>query len=296
MTVTESGETVRGNRRFIGAAMRAPLLTREHEQVLARRWREQDDEAALHELVSAYMRMVVAAASKFRHYGLPLSDLVQEGCVGLMQAAARFEPEREVRFSTYAGWWIRAAMQEYILRNWSVVRTGTSAGQKSLFFNLRWMRHKIDGAGGGVLSPEARREISVGLKVSEADVDRMAMRLGGRDQSLNEPLGGETGEEWGVFILDEGPSPEQITIARRDGAVRSEWLLQALGELSEREQLIIRERKLRDERVTLEELGGRLGVTKERVRQIEQKAFQKLRDSVVRLAQAAGEPIALSGA
>ena len=289
MAVSASNHTIRGNRRFIASAMRAPLLTSEHEQDLAYRWRDQRDEAALHEWVTAYMRMVVATASRFRHYGLPLADLVQEGCVGLMQAAARFEPEREVRFSTYAGWWIRSAMQEYILRNWSIVRSGTSASQKSLFFNLRWMRNKIERAGDTGLSPAARSEIATSLKVSESDVDRMAMRLSGRDQSLNEPLGEEGGDEWGTFITDDGPGPEEIVIGRRDHQIRSNWLHAALGELTDRERMIIRERRLNEEKVTLEELGGRLGITKERVRQIEQKAFEKLRSSVVKLAHAAGD-------
>ena len=291
MTGEAINESVRRNRRFINAAMRTPLLTSTHERALAYRWRDDGDEAALHELVSAYLRLVIATAGKFRHYGLPMAELVQEGSVGLMQAAARFEPNREVRFSTYAGWWIRAAMQEYILRNWSIVRSGTSAAQKSLFFNLRWMRAKIDPTGNAVLSYEMRAQIARELKVKQRDVDAMAMRLTGRDQSLNQPIGEADGESWEDFLPDDRPSPEDVTMARRDHEVRQRWLGAALGELNDRERMIIRARRLSEDRLTLEELGGRLGITKERVRQIEHKAFEKLSAAVIKLAKAAGEPI-----
>ncbi len=287
-----SSESFRRNRRFISAAMQAPLLSAATERALATRWRDDGDEAALHELVGAYLRLVIAVAGKFRRHGLPLAELVQEGSIGLMQAAARFDPDREVRFSTYAGWWIRAAMQEYVLRNWSIVRSGTSAAQKSLFFNLRWMRAKIDPTGAAVLSHAARAEIARGLKVKPSDVDAMALRLAGRDQSLNQPIGEATGESWEDLLADDAPSPEDVTMARRDQAVRRRWLRAALGELNDRERLIIQARRLAEDRITLEELGGRLGITKERVRQIEHKAFEKLSAAVVKLAKAAGEPVA----
>src|ERR1700741_570945 len=187
MALSETSELRRGAQSYLRAAMRAPLLAAEHERDLARRWRDDHDERALHELPTAYMRLVVAMASRFRHYGLPLSDLVQEGNVGLMQAAARFEPDREVRFSTYAAWWIRSAMQDYVLRNWSIVRTGTTGAQKALFFNLRRLRAKIEGSG-ETLTDDGRAWIADQLDVGLSDVRDMEMRLSGSDQSLNAPM------------------------------------------------------------------------------------------------------------
>ncbi|MEQ8344078.1 MAG: RNA polymerase factor sigma-32 [Sneathiellaceae bacterium] len=281
-TAVETGPTATLNRRFIANAMEQPLLSPELEHDLARRWREQGDERAMHHLVSAYMRLVVATASRFRGYGLPMSDLVQEGNVGLMQAAARFEHDRNVRFSTYASWWIRSAMQEFILRNWSIVRSGTSAGQKALFFNLRWLRARIEKSGGRGLTEEARDQIAQQLNVSIADVERMAQRLAGRDHSLNDPVGEDGSEEWQDFLQDNSPTPEDLTIESRDSATRGAWLREAIKDLTEREQMIITERMLQDDRATLEQLGERLGITKERVRQIESKAFQKLKSGVLR--------------
>jgi RNA polymerase sigma-32 factor len=211
-----------------------------------------------------------------------MGDLVQEGNVGLMQAAARFEPERNVRFSTYASWWIRSAMQEFVLRNWSVVRTGTSAAQKSLFFNLRWLRAKID-SGASTLTPEVRDRIARELGVKAKEVTAMADRISARDQSLNVPVGEEGGDEWESFLVDDSESPEEIVLDRMEDHVRSRWLSEALDELTDREQLIIRERRLNEERVTLEQLGERLGITKERVRQIEHKALEKLQAGVLRI-------------
>src|SRR3954469_20564943 len=189
MAHIDDPETQRANLTFIKASMREPLLSRDHEFELARSWREDGKEDALHELVRAYTRLVVSTASRFRNYGLPMGDLVQEGNVGLMQAAARFEPDREVRFSTYAAWWIRSAMQDYILRNWSIVRTGTTAAQKSLFFNLRRLRARIeDASGSGALTPAGRQRIADELRVEVAEVESMEMRLASADQSLNAPI------------------------------------------------------------------------------------------------------------
>ena len=285
----DSIHSARNEQRFISTAMSMPLLSQEHEQDLAFRWRDEGDERALHELVEAYMRLVVSTASKFRAYGLARADLVQEGCVGLMQAAARFEPERGVRFSTYATWWIRSSMQEFVLRNWSIVRSGTSASQKALFFNLRRLRAQIDGAGATQLSEEAREQISERLKVSEREVTAMSDRLSSRDQSMNVPAGEDSNDEWGDFLVDDRPNPEDVTMRNRDGGTRGRWLKAALADLSDRERLIVTERKLNDEKVTLEELGEQLGVTKERVRQIEHKALQKLSDGVLRRARDAAE-------
>lgn len=281
-TRTESSHATRHNRNYIAAAMDRPLLSQEREFELARRWRESGDEKALHELVGAYLRLVVSIARRFRQYGLPVGDLVQEGNVGLMQAAARFEPSREVRFSTYASWWIRSAMQEFVLRNWSIVRTGTSAAQKALFFNLRWLRAKLEPAGAAGLSGAASKKIAANLKVSTREVNAMAERLSGRDHSLNEPVGLDGSDEWEDFLVDAAPSPEETAIQHRDGEIEHRWLVSALDTLSDRERLIIRARRLREDHSTLEELGVRLGITKERVRQIEHSAFRKLQDAVLR--------------
>jgi RNA polymerase sigma-32 factor len=285
MAHIDDPKTQRANLSFIKTSMKEPLLAREHEFELARRWREEGDELALHELVRSYMRLVVSTASRFRNYGLPMGDLVQEGNVGLMQAAARFEPQREVRFSTYATWWIRSAMQDYVLRNWSIVRTGTTAAQKSLFFNLRRLRARIEDSMGARMSDEGRRTIAEQLKVDVREVESMEVRLSGFDQSLNAPLSESSDDDWMDFLPDTGPSPETVAIGMRDAETRSRWLAEALRELSPREQTIIRQRRLTDEGATLEELGRELGVSKERVRQLESRALGKLKDSMLRRVQ-----------
>jgi len=283
MAHIDDPETQRANLTFIKASMREPLLSRDHEFELARSWREGGDEAALHDLVRAYTRLVVSTASRFRNYGLPMGDLVQEGNVGLMQAAARFEPDREVRFSTYAAWWIRSAMQDYILRNWSIVRTGTTAAQKSLFFNLRRLRAKIeDASSNGALTQAGRHKIATELNVDVQEVEAMEMRLSGSDQSLNAPISDSGEDDWQDFLADQRPSPEDVVIGMRDSTTRSKWLAEALGELSPRERTIISQRRLRDDGATLEELGRELGVSKERVRQLEHRAMLKLKESMMR--------------
>ncbi|MBO6690216.1 MAG: RNA polymerase factor sigma-32 [Henriciella sp.] len=277
---TQSGNA---DRRFVRKAMKAPMLEAEHELNLARRWREQDDENALHELTTAYMRLVISMASKFRHYGLPLSDLVQEGNVGLMQAAARFEPAREVRFSTYAAWWIRSSIQDYVLRNWSIVRTGTTAAQKSLFFNLRRLRAKIDDTGDAIMTAENKKWVSEHLGVPERDVETMASRLSASDRSLNAPLATDGDAQWQDLLPDESATPDQIVMEERDNAKRREWIAEALQVLNDRETLIITERRLSEDTVTLEVLGKRLGISKERVRQIEHQALNKLRKTLTKI-------------
>lgn len=286
-TRTAPARTADPDRRFMKQAMDAPLLDRDHELALATAWKEQGDEKALHELTTAYMRLVIAVAAKFRHYGLPFPDLVSEGNIGLMQAAARFEPERGVRFSTYASWWIRSAIQDYVLRNWSIVRTGTTAAQKSLFFNLRRLRALIKDVGSGALSPENRAYVAQALKVGEDDVEQMASRLAAVDRSLNAPFTEDGDGEWQDLLSDENPDPEAVVMGERDTSKRSAWLGEAMGALSEREQLIIRERRLQEESVTLEKLGERLGISKERVRQIEHQALGKLKKA---LTEAVGDP------
>lgn len=279
----EDSQTQRSGSRFIRRSMSEPLLSREHEFELASAWRDRQDEAALHELIRSYMRLVISSAMRFRHYGLPVSDLVQEGSVGLMQAAARFDPDREVRFSTYATWWIRSAIQDFILRNWSIVRTGTTASQKSLFFNLRRLRAQIEENSGAGLDDEGRSKIARDLKVALSDVESMEIRLSGSDQSLNATLNEEEEAEWQDFLADERAGPEDSTMQSLDIQRRSRWLKDALECLDTRERQIIEARRLAEAEdvVTLETLGHRLGVSKERVRQLENRALGKLRAAVL---------------
>ena len=280
MTVVESPQVQRASRRFIKASLRAPLLGREDELVLARRWRDDGDVEALHALISAYTRLVIRPAMHYRRYGVPVSDLVQEGAVGLMLAAARFDPDRKTRFSTYASWWVRSAMQDFVLRNWSLVRTGTTAAQKALFFNFRRLRARIDEAHDARLSPEARQSIADELRVPLGDVETMEQRLAANDQSLNAPSSAEGDGEWQDLLPDTGPTPETIVAEMRDAETRARWLATALDELLPRERRIIAARRLGEECVTLEALGRKLGVSKERVRQLEQRAMKTLRRSI----------------
>jgi len=274
--------TQRANLRYIRNAMDEPLLEREHELELARRWKDKRDEKALHELVRSYTRLVVALAAKFKNYGLPMGDLIQEGNIGLMEAAARFEPALENRFSTYATWWIKAQIQDYVLRNWSIVRTGTTASQKSLFFNLRRLRAKITGQSArDYLDAESVEKIAEELGVTPKEVMQMEARMNGGDQSLNAPIGEEGDNQWQDLLPDTTPNPEEVVIGMKDNATRSSWLNNALGELSDRERTIIKERRMNDAVVTLEDLGKQLGISKERVRQLEQRAMDKLKASIL---------------
>jgi RNA polymerase sigma-32 factor len=261
--------------------MDAPLLEREHEANLARRWRDKRDEKALHEIIEAHIRLVVRIAGKFRGYGLPLADLIQEGNTGLMEAANRFDPERDVRFSTYATWWIMAAIQEYIVRNSSIVRIGTTPAQKSLFFNLRRLRARIGASPVGKLTDDQRNAIARELGVPVAAVERMEAHMSRPDRSLNATVGDDDSDELQDFLPDDGPSPEEIVAGRHDGAVRIDRLNKALDTLTPRERQIIVRRFLEDDgRTTLAEIGTAFGVTKERIRQIEGKALDKLRDAL----------------
>ncbi len=274
-------DTQKSNSDYIRHTMAAPILDKGHEQDLARAWRDHQDEKSLHKLIESYSRLVVAMAQKFKHYGLPVADLIQEGNIGLLHAANRFEADRDIRFSTYASWWIRSSMQDYILRNWSIVRTGSTSAQKSLFFNLRRLRARIDGAAGEYgLTDRGRTEIAKALGVSMKDVISMEGRMGG-DQSLNVKIANDTDDEYGEFLADDRPTPEDIVIGMKDAESRSKWLASALNQLSTREQKIIRDRHLKYETVTLEDLGKELGISKERVRQLEFRAMEKLKDSLV---------------
>lgn len=265
---------------YINQIQRFTPLSFEDEQALAHQWKNTRDEKAFHKLMQSYLRLVVKVAMSYRGYGLPTEELIQEGNIGLMQAIARFEPERGFRLSTYAMWWIKASVQEYILNNWSMVKIGTSSNQKKLFFNLRRLRGELLGESTTHLSPEAVKTIAKELGVAEADVVGMDQRLRHGDESLNKPLGGdeESSHEWQDFIADPRPNQEQRLGAIQNAQVRRDRLTGALNTLDERERAIFVARRLReDEDVpTLEELSGQYGVSRERVRQLEERAYKKV--------------------
>ncbi|WP_292899960.1 RNA polymerase factor sigma-32 [Nitratireductor sp.] len=272
----------RAERKLIEKAMKAPYLALEEEQDLAKRWSRTNDQQALHQLTVAHMRLVIAMAARFRNFGLPMADLIQEGHIGLLEAAARFDPERGVRFSTYATWWIRASMQDYVLRNWSIVRGGTSSAQKALFFKFRRLRAKLQKSMG--TSGEIHEEAAKLLGVSPADVAMMDARLSGPDLSLNAPMRdeGEASAERMEFIPSDDEPVDETVEHMIDGERRALWLARALDVLDRRELKIIRERRLSDDGATLEALGTALGISKERVRQIESRAIEKLRGVLLR--------------
>lgn len=279
--MAETMATDRAQRRLMGRAMAAEMLDAETETRLARAWRDQGDEKALHRLVSAYMRLAISMASKYRRYGASMNDLIQEAGVGLMKAAAKFDPDRGVRFSTYAVWWIKASIQDFVMRDWSLVRTGSTSSQKALFFNMRRIRAQIEremGADFDVGAPHGARErIARETGAPLRDVEMMEMRLAGPDFSLNAPQASDEGREWVEALEDDGELPDQATARRSDGAKVRVWLADALQALTDRERLIIRERKLSEEPRTLESLGDFLGLSKERVRQLEAQALKKMR-------------------
>jgi RNA polymerase sigma-32 factor len=282
-----------GTRTVTRRAMGAEMLDAETEIALARAWRDGRDEKALHRLVNAYMRLAISMAARYRRYGAPMPDLIQEAGVGLMKAAEKFDPDRGVRFSTYAVWWIKASIQDYVMRNWSMVRTGSTSSQKALFFNLRRVRARLEreaGAAGEVLDGHRLREmISVEVGVPLRDVEMMDARLSGSDFSLNAQLSGEEGREWLDTLEDEAPQAAETVARDADLARVRGWLAEALRSLSARERLIIVERKLRDEPRTLESLGQELGLSKERIRQLEAQALTKLRKRLESMTGSAAE-------
>ncbi len=266
-------------------AMKAELLDAETEWQLARAWRDRRDEAALHRLITAYMRLAIAMAARFRRYGAPMNDLIQEASLGLMKAADKFDPDRGVRFSTYAVWWIKAGVQDYVMRNWSMVRTGSTSSQKALFFNLRRVQARLEREAAerdeGLDQITLRQRIAEDLGVPLADVEMMEGRLSGSDYSLNATQkADEDGREWIDALEDDGVQAAEAVEGAHDAELLRGWLARALQGLNARERYIVAERKLRDEGRTLESLGVELGLSKERVRQLEAAAFVKLRRSL----------------
>ena len=266
-------------------AMKAELLDAETERQLAYAWRDYRDERALHRLITAYMRLAISMAAKFRRYGAPMNDLIQEASLGLMKAADKFDPDRGVRFSTYAVWWIKAGIQDYVMRNWSMVRTGSTSSQKALFFNLRRVQAKLEREAsqrGEVLDQhQLRQMVAADIGVPVHDVEMMEGRLSGSDYSLNATQSSdEDGREWIDALEDDGMQAAEVVEDAHDGARLRGWLVHAMQELNPRERYIVIERKLKDEGRTLESLGEELGLSKERVRQLEAVAFAKMRRSL----------------
>ncbi|GJD76286.1 MULTISPECIES: RNA polymerase sigma factor RpoH [Methylobacterium] len=270
-----------GLSRYLDEIRKFPMLEPNEEFTLAKDWREKGDRNAAHRLVTSHLRLVAKIAMGYRGYGLPIGEVVSEGNVGLMQAVKRFEPDKGFRLATYAMWWIKAAIQEYILRSWSLVKMGTTANQKKLFFNLRKAKGRISALDEGDLKPDQVAQIAVKLGVPEQEVIDMNRRLSG-DTSLNAPLREEGEGEWQDWLVDNSPSQETVLAREEEGQNRLSALRDALSVLNPRERRIFEARRLADDPITLEDLSGEFGVSRERVRQIEVRAFEKIQEAVKR--------------
>ena len=274
-----------GLNRYLAEIRKFPLLQPEQEYMLAKRFQEHGDPDAAAQLVTSHLRLVAKIAMGYRGYGLPTAELISEGNIGLMQGVKKFEPDRGFRLATYAMWWIRASIQEYILRSWSLVKMGTTAAQKKLFFNLRRMKSKLDAFEDGDLSPENLTKIATDLGVSEGDVVSMNRRMAmGGDTSLNVQVGEEGDAQWQDWLQDDAPLQDQVVAETQEADVRHGMLVDAMDDLNDREKHILTERRLTDDPKTLEELSQVYGVSRERVRQIEVRAFEKLQKAMMRLA------------
>jgi RNA polymerase sigma-32 factor len=273
--------SIEGNlSRYLQEIRKFPMLQPEEEYMLAKRWREHADPDAAHRLVTSHLRLVAKIAMGYRGYGLPLSELISEGNVGMMQAVKRFDPDRGFRLATYAMWWIRASIQEYILHSWSLVKMGTTAAQKKLFFNLRKLKGQLQAIDDGDLSPENVKKIATELGVPEADVISMNQRLAAPDHSLNAPLRSDGEGEWQDWLVDDVEDQETSLGERQELGLRRDLLRGAMSHLTPRERDILAERRLRDVPTTLEDLSQRYGISRERVRQIEVRAFEKLQKAI----------------
>lgn len=269
-----------GLSRYLQEIRKFPMLEPEKEYMLAKSWQQHEDSGAAHQLVTSHLRLVAKIAMGYRGYGLPLSELISEGNVGMMQAVKRFDPERGFRLATYAMWWIRAAIQEYILHSWSLVKMGTTAAQKKLFFNLRRLKGQMAALEDGDLKPEQVEKIARVLQVPEQDVVSMNRRLASPDNSLNAPVRADSDGEWQDWLVDDSESQETELADRQDMSNRRQLLGEALKTLNDRERHILIERRLKDEPTTLEELSQQYNISRERVRQIEVRAFEKLQKSM----------------
>ena len=282
-----------GLSRYLDEIRKFPMLQPDEEFMLAKRWREHDDRDAAHKLVTSHLRLVAKIAMGYRGYGLPIGEIVSEGNIGLMQAVKRFEPDKGFRLATYAMWWIRAAIQEYILRSWSLVKMGTTANQKKLFFNLRKVKGQISALEEGDLRPEQVSEIATRLGVNEEEVISMNRRLGG-DASLNAPLraDADAGSEWQDWLVDDSDDQETMLAENEELDIRRQMLAEAMEKLNDRERRIFEVRRLSEEPMTLEELSEEFGVSRERVRQIEVRAFEKVQKAVREASRKLERPVA----
>ena len=270
-----------GLSRYLTEIRKFPMLGKDEEFMLAKRWREHEDPAAAHRLVTSHLRLVAKIAMGYRGYGLPIGEVISEGNVGLMQAVKKFEPDKGFRLATYAMWWIRASIQEYILRSWSLVKMGTTAAQKKLFFNLRKAKSEISALDEGDLRPDQVRQIADKLGVLDSEVISMNRRLSGPDASLNAPLRADSENEWQDWLEDKEAVSQETRLAEdEEKSLRMGLLEEAMTELSDRERHILTERRLRDDPTTLETLASEYGVSRERVRQIEVRAFEKLQKAM----------------
>ena len=270
-----------GLSRYLTEIRKFPMLAKDQEFMLAKSWREHEDTEAAHQLVTSHLRLVAKIAMGYRGYGLPIGEVISEGNVGLMQAVKKFEPDRGFRLATYAMWWIRASIQEYILRSWSLVKMGTTAAQKTLFFNLRKAKSEISAFEEGDLHPEHLSHIATRLGVLESEVTSMNRRLSGGDASLNAPMRADGESEWQDWLADDNAVSQETQVAEaEESSIRMSLLQEAMAELSDRERHILTERRLKDDPTTLEELAGQYGVSRERVRQIEVRAFEKLQKAM----------------
>ena len=280
-----------GLSRYLSEIRKFPMLEKNEEFMLARQWRDQEDTEAAERMVTSHLRLVAKIAMGYRGYGLPMAEVISEGNVGLMQAVKKFDPEKGFRLATYAMWWIRAAIQEYILRSWSLVKLGTTAAQKKLFFNLRRLKGEMKALDEGDLRPEQAQLIAEKLNVTEAEVYSMNGRMSGSDASLNVPMGQDGDMEWQDWLADDEPGTAETFANRQELDTRMDLLTRAMEDLSERERHILTERRLIDEPKTLEELSDQYGVSRERIRQIEVRAFEKLQKTMKRLAKEQGLPV-----
>jgi RNA polymerase sigma-32 factor len=270
-----------GLSRYLEEIRRFPMLQPQEEYMLAKRYAEHEDTSAAHKLVTSHLRLVAKIAMGYRGYGLPIGEVISEGNVGLMQAVKKFDPDRGFRLATYAMWWIRASIQEYILRSWSLVKMGTTAAQKKLFFNLRKAKSEISALDEGDMRPDQVRQIATKLGVLDEEVISMNRRLSGPDASLNAPLRSDSESEWQDWLADDvTPSQESVVAETEERQIRMSLLDEAMTELTDRERHILTERRLKDDPTTLEELASQYGVSRERVRQIEVRAFEKLQKSM----------------
>ena len=278
-----------GLSRYLAEIRKFPMLEKDQEFMLAKRWQEHEDSDAAHQLVTSHLRLVAKIAMGYRGYGLPIAEVISEGNVGLMQAVKKFDPDKGFRLATYAMWWIRASIQEYILRSWSLVKMGTTAAQKKLFFNLRRMKSQMRALDEGDLRPDQVEEIATKLGVTDDDVISMNRRLSGPDASLNAPMRADGEAEWQDWLADDDADDAEDELAESDEfSMRMTLLQEAMGALNEREQNTIQERRLTEEPKTLEDLAQVYGVSRERIRQIEVRAFEKLQNEMKRLAEERG--------